>query len=835
MKEKIQEKIEELKEKINTRLQIFENIFSENKKKKEEKKLLEQQKKDAKKVILFNNSPISKSKEDAFDFEIKVKAIKQAINNKANIIALIGDYGAGKSSLTKLLYKKYWYSFRKPIYINLWDCITKEEKINNSGKQGVPDNSLSYFTKSFIYQLSSRNKERAAFSRYINQRLSNNYGKISFSISTKITILLLFICFTFVIFYFSFKDQNFVYYLDSLFSTDFKDKLLYKIIELLYKSPYLFFFPIVFFGFWALKNNNVLFSLWDSQGKIIPADTDYFEIFKEVTFHLRPKIPFFKRKQLVIIEDLDRTDDATVVVFLLKELYRFIYLLPDGEREKFIFIVSLKSEQSLVAEDELDSQNENNDVYKESLSIYSKVFDYTVWIRPLHFENVREIIKKLLEQHFPCGEVNSIVSQLYWIMQGESLSIREIKDRLNETFLLYSSLKNRDFSKNSVIYNKCAVVVYLQRQYPRIFQQLIQKEKYFSKCINDYYFNNTKPKLSKSDFEKISDNELNIFSNDFEKMLEYKDIENDYAMYFYNYPANAYINTLEEKIVYDAIIKNDILFIQNEDRVKIIHTVVAEKYGKVIKDACDELVGYKHFYGTVVFDSEEIFEIAFNSHREHVIQSIENFIEKEIEKISSTVLSISKICSYSCIKNNESYHNKLIVLLLDATIKKYRENNDKEFIEDFRRNVLKCFSKKAPLFKEAFINKNFPIIEIGTLGLIEEKNDIFNCLNFQLLTLNNYTDYFFFLERQDFPDEGKQKLIENIKLIPGLENLGNIGINLKKILMKNKIFDKYLFEIIFKELKSNEKKEIIDYIQSIDYVNLAKEQFEAIDSLKPRI
>ena len=72
---------------------------------------------------------------------------------------------------------------------------SKRGKINNSGKQGIPDNSLSYFTKSFIYQLSSRNKERAAFSRYINQRLSNNYGKISFSISTKITIFLLFICF----------------------------------------------------------------------------------------------------------------------------------------------------------------------------------------------------------------------------------------------------------------------------------------------------------------------------------------------------------------------------------------------------------------------------------------------------------------------------------------------------------------------------------------------------------------------------------------------------------------------------------------------------------------
>ena len=76
-------------------------------------------------------------------------------------------------------------------------------------------------------------------------------------------------------------------------------------------------------GFFALRNNNVLFSLWDSQGKIKPTDTDSFEVFKEITYHLRPKFPLFKRKQLVIIEDLDRSTDKDMVSQLLKELYRF--------------------------------------------------------------------------------------------------------------------------------------------------------------------------------------------------------------------------------------------------------------------------------------------------------------------------------------------------------------------------------------------------------------------------------------------------------------------------------------------------------------------------------
>ena len=83
-----------------------------NQKKRKNKKQEKQRKKLAKKIILFNNSPISDLKDDSFDFDIKAKAIKEVINNNANIIALIGDYGAGKSSLTKLLYKKFWYTFR---------------------------------------------------------------------------------------------------------------------------------------------------------------------------------------------------------------------------------------------------------------------------------------------------------------------------------------------------------------------------------------------------------------------------------------------------------------------------------------------------------------------------------------------------------------------------------------------------------------------------------------------------------------------------------------------------------------------------------------------------
>ena len=173
---------------INEFIHIKENV--------EEKNQLFQQKKDARKVILFNNSPITNTKDDAFDFKTKACAIKEAIDNKANIIALIGEYGVGKSSLTKLLYKKYLFSFRKPIFINLWDCVVENER-----KEDEP----TYFTKSFLYQLASKNKKKSSFARYINQRLSNSYGKISFSISTKWSVFFSVSKFVFFNFIFLFK------------------------------------------------------------------------------------------------------------------------------------------------------------------------------------------------------------------------------------------------------------------------------------------------------------------------------------------------------------------------------------------------------------------------------------------------------------------------------------------------------------------------------------------------------------------------------------------------------------------------------------------------------
>ena len=577
-------------------------------------------------------------------------------------------------------------------------------------------------------------------------------------------------------------------------------------------------------GFFAFKNNNVLFSLWDSQGKIKPTDTDSFEVFKEITYHLRPKFPLFKRKQLVIIEDLDRSTDKDMVSQLLKELYRFDNLLRDKEKKQFIFIVSLKSEQSL--NNLSTTQKTNEDVQKENLSVYSKIFDYTVWIRPLYFENIREIFETLLYSKFDNKKVNEILPQLYWIMQGHNLTVREIKDRLNEVFLLHSSLSGRDKVDSAVKYNKCSAVVYLQRQYPSDFQKLILEEKTFSEIVKNYYYNSDVPD-NKSFPKEVS----GMFIKDFNEMLKAKDIENDYAMYFFNYPKNAEIMTLEERYIYDSIIHNSYIASEKNNINKMLDNIIKNKKQKIIEKALKELMEYHHDFGEFVFDFERIFEIAIELKQDYTLLSLSGFIKEFINKEKS-IFYIAEICNYNYIKNNKFLKDAIISIYISAVYEEYQKTNNKPFIEGCRINIIKYFPDSISCFSQLFIDSNLPNTDVSTLSLLKNTKDIFSCLNFSLITQNDYKTYLEYLCKIDIsPDDG-ELLLKGILSIPSLSSIVDSYILLQKLLMKNKIFEESLFDmILLGYVNINDTKPIIDYVQSIKYEQLSDEILKKIDEL----
>ena len=796
----------------------------------EERNKLFQQKKNARKVILFNNSPITNTKDDAFDFKTKACAIKEAIDNKANIIALIGEYGVGKSSLTKLLYKKFPFSFRKPIFINLWDCVVENER-----KEDEP----TYFTKSFLYQLASKNKKKSSFARYINQRLSNSYGKISFSISTKWSVFFLFLSLFFLILFFCLRNDNcsitlfsnipipesyaisekFIGIINKIISN------INKIIGIINIAPYLLFIPISIFAFLGLMNNNVLFSLWDSQGKIKPSDTDYFEIFKEITNHLRPKIPVLKRKRLVIIEDLDRSEDSKIVKLLLKELYRFVTLMDKKELKQFVFIVSLKSEASLC---------KNNE--KEGLSLYSKIFDYTVWIRPLHFNNVQEIVKPLLINKLGKKKANKIISELDWIMKGEKLTVREIKDRLNETFLLHQSLVNRDDSSCLVSYRKCAAVVFLQRQFPKYYQVIIDNEEGFKKLITDSYYLSKKidSNYIKNNFIKDADSDakdreiVEDFIKEFLLMLNTNVIENDYLMYFYNYPKNSYIMNYAEKTVYDYLIHDNYTFDDDSVITSLLGKIINDNKALIIQKAFKELKENNKNLGRIVFHFEQLFLFTYKNNKKELINSYKNLFMKTLN------VNISLQCFENIIGFNipESISKEIIDISIPIIIEKNKEHPIG--IQKVRSTLFEKYPEKIHLFYALCVSneEQLPIIITEVIEKINNTEDLFNCLDFTQIQQNQISTYLRDIVKFDFSDkENSERLIKKLKEIPNISSTENIHETLIILLKKNSIFDEELFNILYKNFNTENAKDLIDYIQCIDYLKLSDDTLKKIDDL----
>ena len=129
--------------------------------------------------IVFLNSPIDSPETDAIGITSAVESIETAIKNGANMIGVLADYGAGKSSLTDSLansQKEF-----NPIRINMWDSLSSDDECQ------LHDD-IPALTKSFLYQLaanSSKKRGSSFFSKHINKRLNRNYGLISFSTRTQ--------------------------------------------------------------------------------------------------------------------------------------------------------------------------------------------------------------------------------------------------------------------------------------------------------------------------------------------------------------------------------------------------------------------------------------------------------------------------------------------------------------------------------------------------------------------------------------------------------------------------------------------------------------------------
>jgi hypothetical protein len=777
--------------------------------------------------VIFHNTPISDEKDDIFGFKEQVNILDNVIESGSTLIGIIGDYGSGKSSLTENCQKKLCEKYGQAIRINMWDTI----------KQGGEDHNFSFIIRSFLYQLAQGNgKNNINFARYINERQSRNFGKLSLTMASRWALLWFSLAGLLLIIYFTLVNNDlFSFLIDFL-----KENKLCAFLSFM-TSLKLFSYLILFCGlifiYLGIKTGNFVFSLWDSQGKMKPEYGDIFDNYIQIINRLTG-FRKSQKKAIIYIEDLDRIDDKKFIIPFLQELHRLINILPIEQKGKIAFIVSLKSESSLKKE-------LKDNAPKDDKSIYSKIFDYTLWIKPIHSDNISDVVWELLYQNQVSirGILNinekielpkTLLHALFWIQKDENLTIREIKDRLNETFILYQTLRARDFENSSVNLRKCCAVTYLHRAYSDEYEELIKNEQKIAEIIRECC------QWQKSDgtsiVEKITvvvnelfdNNPKEIFIIDLAQMIFDADIDEDFLMYFYNYPISSYIKNIDEKEVFDYIIHPSDGFKSDDRLSEKIERIIANKKGKIIKEAIDELKEREQNIPDIVFENERLFSFVF--------QHSKNFIISTLDDVSKEFISPTKIChffeiilSYSIEEDQKAEIIFSIISTLYASLQNFKPEN----IILFRITLINSVKSYIIHFSKLFVDDKMPIIskqELQLLDTIEKKLSLINC---SLIDKNNYIYFFDEINDLDLNESQyikAEKLLENIE---DIDELPNIHKYLLAFLSKNKKYEAGALAIVLEKIvDTDDKLALCAYLDLIDISLLTAEELIELDKMR---
>ncbi|MDR2406643.1 MAG: hypothetical protein LBE13_00795 [Bacteroidales bacterium] len=769
--------------------------------------------------IIFNNSPIKNEKDDIFDFSSQADMLNAAIKNGANIIGIIGDYGSGKSTLTEISQKKFGIKYRV-IRVNLWDSIN--ETITEKQGNGSEANNLNLLLRSFLYQFALGNERKnSSYAHYINERQSKNYGKLSVTMSSKRALWWFFLAGLCYAVFFSFTSAEIFTAISELS----KNKKYLSLLNILQAFSYFILLVAVALTYRGIKVGAFVFSLWDSQGKILPEARDIFDNYTRIVNRIMKRL---SRKQLVFIEDLDRMENKNLVIPFLKELYRFNNLLPAWQREKLVFLVSLKSESTL--KNVLTKQIEEP-------SVYSKIFDYTLWIKPIHKETIPDAVIHLLEskkeQLIKALDIKDnvlsrdILTHIEWLIAGENLTLREIKDRLNEAFNLYQTLKMRNFSSSSVSLKKCCAVVYLHRVYQTEYENLLSKETKLAAIIRECYFyqNDDKKKIDEIVLAMMQHGEENTSSSDIDKtkfcndltaMVFSSDIDDDFLMYFYSYPKNSYIKNIDEKEISDYILHHTNDYKADKALNEKLKRVIEEKEGVAIKEAVSELLSKDREIPLMVLDNEHLFSFVYTHNKSDILTKISQVSGGIIETPRATSEIIGKILAFDFDQREKVEITKNILPKILNVLSADVTESD---IINVRLCLIENTKNYIIHFIELFVSEKLPIISENELNRLKTNNEILCLINPNLI--NEENSIFIFEKINSLPLNDQEYVLAEKLLLntPNLNSLENIQLMIITFLLKNKRYNKKLFGVFVgsKSYDYNEiEDELCEYLQIID-------------------
>lgn len=788
---------------------------------------------------IFVNNPISDDNQDVLGIKTYANRINQAIADGANIIGVIGDYGTGKSSLIELIKKKH----KNSININMW----------GNEKQEMNETIIRSLTKNFLFQMSMGKDE--TFAKYISKKLSKSYGMLSIILSDrKILKNLIFPGVLFLIYLLLNTMPSNIYessmYLNLHSIIDFTDYVGWKnFIMIVYTI--MINLKIFVFGLATcmlvktLLDKSILFSLWDSQGKREPNENDLYDIYIEIANRITENFNE-EEKRIIIVDDLDRSNNKKDVKDFIKEIYKFNSVLKDEVRKKIVFIFEVKSEESL---ENLEIEKESPTInisgvplkkiepYKNEL--YKKVFCFKVNLNAIHYNDYEPILLGLLIQKQNEGRrilgrpiKDKLPEEFSYIIKGENLTIRDIKERLNRSFEIYENLiqKSKE-SSDTIQYPKCALVAYLESKYPIEMLEFIKEEQKFNEILEKSYKYKQENVVLQQRISNIKSligtiNDNNEFSFEIAEMIANDLIDEDFRLYFYNYPNGQRIKTSDE-----VYVENIILYPRKSKEID------NEKIKKALKK--DKSIVYKCLrrrkslnlpFHKSIFQSEILYGIALKNFYNEVLKTFKEEIKWDIENIEESEMVIKKI-------NNYQVDSKKILNEYALFLKDDFELLTVEEIINARKKIILCTQTKYILcFKDIFVNKRIPLITEEELELINIIDIKLQLINKDVINSKNIDYIAETLNKEKLSEDNFHRVLEIYKGINNNLKLKSIASYILKFLNKNNKRDDLLFEAISDAFQNDREEvkenDIVDYLNNLNKDEISKVYLENIDLMK---
>lgn len=788
---------------------------------------------------IFVNNPINDDKQDVLGIKTYANRINQAIDDGANIIGVIGDYGTGKSSLIELIKKKH----KNSININMW----------GNEKQERNETIIRSLTKNFLFQMSMGKDE--TFAKYISKKLSKSYGMLSIILSDKkILKKLIFPVVLFLIYLLLNTMPSNIYessmYLNLHPVIDFTNHEGWKnFIMIAYTILINLKIPVLGWATCALVktllDKSILFSLWDSQGKREPNENDLYDIYIEIANKITENLND-EEKRIIIVDDLDRANNKKDVKDFIKEIYKFNSVLKDEVKKKIVFIFEVKSEESLEnleTEKEPPSMNTSGvplkkpEPYKNEL--YKKVFYFKVNLNTIHYNDYEPILLELLIQKQNEGKrilgrqiKNKLPEEFSYIIKGENLTIRDIKERLNRSFEIYENLiqKSKE-SSDTIQYQKCALVAYLESKYPIEMLELIKEEQKFNEILEKAYKykqENVTLQQRRSNIKSLigTFNDNNEFSFEIAEMIANDLIDEDFRLYFYNYPNGQRIKTSDE-----IYVENIILYprkIKKIDNEKIKKAIKKDK--NIVYKCLERRKNLKLPFDKIIFESEILYVIALRSFYTKVLETLREEVKWNMQNIEDSSEITRKINNYKV--DSAKILTEYALILKEDFSQLTRE----EIITTRKKIIQNTQSKYILCFRDIFINQNIPLITEEELKMIDSIDNKLQLINEKVIDSKNIEYIVKTLNEEKISENNFNRALDIYKGISNNLKLKTIANDILEFLKKNSRKDDLLFDVISEAFRNDresvEETEIAKYLNNLNKDEILDAYLKNIDLMK---